>query len=347
MWLLTHGPFFLISSDTEKPGDIRSADLAAGQYELVGYLKQSTKAKIVLVYFGGRPRLLRQVVDSADAILIGFLPGPSAGRAIADLISGKENPSGKLPITYPMYQDSGGSPYFHTMSDQCTKQNADAPLPHYEYVPCNVQWPFGFGLSYTYFEYSQLSLSTKRLHYSAAGSERHLSADDESLTVSINVKNKGTVDGYETVFFFTFDESRITTPEYKRLRAFEKVYLAAGEDKTVSATISVNDLKFIGPHDDTHFILQDGLKFRIGVGCQTDCREEGENSARCSDQIIIDTGSDYIGACDAACHIWANSGCAQHFELPSTKCWSLCTSISQNRDVMQHLGEGEDGWYVR
>jgi beta-glucosidase len=161
---------------TEKPGDIRSMELPKGQYELVDFVKQNTNAKVLLVYFGGRPRLLQKVVvssiaiispsmtkvnsynnggfqfvfyfvmqDFADAILLGFLPGPSGGQAVVDIISGKVNPSARLPITYPMYEDGGGSPYFHTISDQCTKAGEN-PLPHYDYVQCEVQWSFGFGL---------------------------------------------------------------------------------------------------------------------------------------------------------------------------------------------------------
>lgn len=331
----------------EKPGDIRSLELSIGQYELVSFVKENTNAKVVLVFFGGRPRLLRQVEELADAVLLAFLPGPSGGEAVANILSGAANPSGKLPITYPMWEDGGGSPYFHAVSDKCTKPELGQPLPHYEYEPCEVQWPFGFGLSYTSFHYSEMSLSTKRVQYSPSGQSESLKSDDEPFVVSINVKNRGSVAGYETVFFFTFDEYRSTTPEYKRLRSFEKIFLEPGDEKTVSAKIPVEDFKFVGPHDDSHLILE-GLEFRVGIGADTDCREhrkeDGKDSALCSDLITIDAGDDYIAACDTACDLWAASGCAEHLGLSPKKCWSLCTSVSKNADVVSHLGEGEDGW---
>lgn len=325
----------------EKPGDIRNMNLPDGQYELVAFIKSHTKAKIVLVYFGGRPRLLRAVEEFADAILVGFSPGPSGGQAVADLISGKTNPSGKLPITFPKFEDGGGSPYFHTVSDQCTQGEDNTTLPHWDYVQCEVQWPFGFGLSYTNFEYSQLSLSTKDLQYAPTALLR---AKNEPLHVSINVKNKGSVAGSETVFFFTFDEARSTTPEFKRLRAFEKIFLEPGNETTLTVSIPINSLKFVGPHDDTHFILEDGLRFRVGVGATTNCRSDGEDSVLCSDSVTVHTGDEYVAACESACVLWAGSGCAEAFKLSDKKCLSMCSDVAKNSDVAKHLGEGEDGW---
>ena len=269
------------------------------------------------------------------------MPGPSGGKAVADILSGFVNPGGKLPITWPKYEDAGGSPYFHAVSDQCNRGEENTPLPHFENVPCEVQWPFGFGLSFTHFEYSQLSLSTNRIAYVGSGQSQ---AKTHSLKVSVSLRNTGSVAGYETVLFFTFDESRSTTPEYKRLRAFEKLFLQPGEERTVTATIPVDSLKFVGPHDDTHFILEDGLQFRIGVGAETDCRSDGEAANLCSDFVSIDTGNDYIAACEAACELWTDSGCAETFKLSGKKCVSMCKDVSTNSNVAKHLGEGEDGW---
>ena len=279
--------------------------------------------------------------EFADAIILAFLPGPSGGQAVADVLSGAINPSGKLPITYPKYGDGGGSPYFHTVSDQCTGGDETSPLPHWQYGQCEVQWPFGFGLSYTVFEYSQLSLSTKRLQYTPEG----MQGKNEPLTISVDVKNKGSRAGYDTVLFFSFDEARSTTPEYKMLRAFEKIFLEPGEEKTVSVSIPIDTFKFVGAHDDTHFILEDGLQFSIGVGAKTDCRTD-ETAVLCSDFITIDTGYKYIAACESACELWASSGCAETLSLSDKKCWELCTDVSRNSEVKKHLGEGEDGWCV-
>jgi beta-glucosidase len=170
-------------------------------------------------------------------------------------LSGKVNPSGRLPITYPRYDDSGGIPYFRAVSDQCT--SGSGTLPHYESVPCEVEWPFGHGLSYTMYEYSDLVVTGGR---------------GKDLIVSVKVQNTGAFAGSETVMFFTFDLYRSTTPEYKRLRAFEKIHLEVGQEETVTKIVPADDLKFIGPHDDKHYISDPQLSFLVGVGASTDCR---------------------------------------------------------------------------
>lgn len=263
--------------------------------------------------------------DFVDSALVGFLPGPDAGRAVMDIITGEVNPSGRLPMTYPKYEDVGGSPYFLALSDQCT--SGDGPLPHYNYVPCEVQWPFGHGLSYTEFSYSELSLSTTTLRYRAVGQERRLK-DTTILTVSVLVMNTGKIPGADVVMFFTFDESRHTTPEYKRLRAFEKVYLAQGEEKIVTTTLTLDDpdLRWIGPNDDTHLVVQDKLRFKVGVGASVDCRQDDNSSPLCSDYVVIDAGNDYIDACDAACSAWESSGCAPVYGFSNSNCWKMCSS---------------------
>jgi beta-glucosidase len=101
-----------------------------------------------------------------------------------------------LPITYPKYEDGDGIPYLHAVSDMCPK-DTDGTLPHWENAPCEVQWPFGHGLSYTKFEYENLSLSTDSLQYQRGGVE-----DDPSLTITVTVKNTGTMAGAEAVLFF-------------------------------------------------------------------------------------------------------------------------------------------------
>lgn len=321
----------------EKNGDIRTLALPDGQYELVKaiHAKKNDGTKLILVYFGGRPRLLQDMVDLADAMFIAFLPGPDAGRALANLMAGVVNPSGRLPMTYPKYEDGGGAPYFHAVSDQCSRNNT--------YAPCVVQWPFGHGLSYTTFEYSDISTSSDRLYYSAVGQERDDSVMPELLTVSITVKNTGSLPGSESVLFFTFDESRHVTPEMKRLRFFEKVFLEVGQERIVTATLSANDphFQFVGPHDDSHLILQNGMQFRVGVGVNAQCRGASalKESNTCSRLVTIDTGDDYIGACDVACRLWKESGCAHQFDSLE-QCWTMCNSSDSGRS----LPNGEDGW---
>ena len=317
----------------EKPGDLVHDDLnlPVGQYDLVKAiaLKKNHATKILLVYFGGRPRLLGSIVDLVDAVIIGFLPGPSAGDAIVNIVTGYINPSGRLPITYPMF-NTGGYPYYHSISDQCIV--GDGKAPHYEYGPCNVQWPFGHGLSYTSFRYSDF-IAVR---------------DNSDLRLSVVVTNVGTVPGAETVLFFTFDEYRRTTPEYKRLRAFEKVLLQPNEAIVVSTSILAADLRFVGPQDDHHFITDPHMSFWVGIGVTTDCRKYPNitsiNDGMCAYIAAqTETSTPNIGACHAACDIWINqSGCSEHFGVTLDTCLQMCSSINdfpQDSSTMVR-----DGW---
>eukprot|EP00549_Striatella_unipunctata_P004945 CAMPEP_0118701066 /NCGR_PEP_ID=MMETSP0800-20121206/17003_1 /TAXON_ID=210618 ORGANISM="Striatella unipunctata, Strain CCMP2910" /NCGR_SAMPLE_ID=MMETSP0800 /ASSEMBLY_ACC=CAM_ASM_000638 /LENGTH=265 /DNA_ID=CAMNT_0006601863 /DNA_START=87 /DNA_END=884 /DNA_ORIENTATION=+ len=143
------------------------------------------------------------------------------------------------------------------------------------------------------------------------------------------LKNNGTRSGSESILFFSFDDSRHVTPEYKKLRGFEKVFLNPGEETRVSTNISLRDARYVGPHNDRHFILQDGMKFQVGIGPYADCRN---NIGLCSEFINIDAGSDYEGACDIACKLWERSSCKW---MTPEKCWSMCTLSNV---------PGSDGW---
>ena len=314
---------------TEKPGDINDLALPKGQQLLLQQLVG--KAKIILVYFGGRPRLLREVEPLADAILVGFLPGPDAGKAVIEIISGQVNPSGRLPITYPKYEDLQGVPYFHSVSEQCTL--GEGQLPYYQYGVCDVQWPFGHGLSFTTFGYSNLKVSSTTIEYVALGQQGWNHRGTDSLHVSVEITNQGSIAGHETVLFFSFDEFRSVTPEYKRLRTFEKIFLQPGESKIATATISPNDLRFVGPDDDSHEVVEDGMIFRVGIGPSTDCRAD-RNNAMCTEPITVLVGVDYIGACDAACDVWARSICSGI--LGPRDCYSMCSAASEAGPI----GEG-------
>ena len=267
-------------------------------------------------------------------MFVGFLPGPLAGDAVADLLTGRANPSARLPITYPKFQDGGGIPYMHSVSDMCTKDTGGT-LPHWGNAACEVQWPFGHGLSYTKFNYENLSVSDTSLDY-------HYGMDKEpALTVSIVVENTGIHAGAETVLFFSFDSYRSTTPEYKRLRGFEKIWLEPGTSTSVSLTIPLDDFRFVGPHDDTHYVLEDGLTFQVGVGSDVDCRTD-DTVPLCSPPVSIKTGENYVGACEAACNLWESSGCSDHFHFTEGSCWDMCTSIHQDSNGKLQLNN--DGW---
>jgi beta-glucosidase len=166
--------------------------------------------------------------------------------------------------------------------------------------------------------------------------------------VSVLVKNVGSVAGAETVLIFTFDEYRRTTPEYKRLRAFGKVFLQPNEAVWVNVTIPSDDLRFVGPHDDHHYIRDLQMSYWIGVGSSTDCRNNIKNESigdlMCSYiTALTETTSHNIDACNAACDIWINqSGCADHFGITMESCLRLCTSI--NEFVQDSSSMVREGW---
>ena len=319
-------------SYTEKPGDIRSLRLPDGQYDLIHAIRRNTDTKIVLVYFGGRPRLLADVVDEVDAVILGFLPGPSAGRAVVDIITGQINPSGRLPITYPSSDDGGGTPYWHAVTDQCTEGEVGTTLPHYGYIPCRVQWPFGHGLGYTSFTYSK---------FSATG------GINDDLQIEMDVKNVGSRTGSDTVMFFTFDESRHVTPEYKRLRAFEKVTLQPGESTTLRITVPIDNLKFIGPNDDTHYIMDPSMISYLGAGYSVDCRRRDndhnpDTNDLCQKLQGHDHGEPYFPDCEAACHVWQESQCFMNMTRHMCESWCM-SATTQNEGYVSPIHENH-GW---
>ena len=204
----------------EGNGNINDLTLDSAQLKLVDELSQTGKP-IVLVMLEGRPRLINSIVDKVNSVLVGFLPGLKGGNAIADIIFGKANPSGKLPITYPKFP-SGFTCYDY-------KPIEDFDANHYD-----PQWAFGYGLSYTSFEYSDLKLNKTELK------------EDEDLIVSVKVKNTGTRRGKEVVQLYIHDLYGSVSRPMKQLKAFDKVELKPGESKEITFTIKPEQLSFIG-----------------------------------------------------------------------------------------------------
>lgn len=206
---------------TEKPGDIRSLNLLPEQQQLAKEA-YATGKPVVLVLTEARPRIIRDIVPEASAIVQTYLPGDFGAEALVDLLYGEVNFSGKLPYTYQKY-DGQVEFYDHPRSVDRHKNGFDAYDP---------QWDFGFGLSYTTFEYANLTLSKKSVTKS------------ESITVSVEVKNTGKVAGKEVVQLYLSDEFASLVPAGKSLKAFQKIELAPGETKTVQFEIKPGDLKF-------------------------------------------------------------------------------------------------------
>lgn len=215
------------NSYTEKPGDLNDLNLSENQLALINAVIK-TKKPVILILNEGRPRIINKIEPYMSAIVQTYLPGNFGGDALADVLLGNINPSGKLPYTYPRFVNAFTN-YIHKPSDEQSN-----PQGAYDYsADYNPQYDFGFGLSYTTFEYNNLKLS-----------KTSVTAED-SITISVNVKNTGSKAGKEVVQLFVSDLVASLSPDMKRLRGFEKINLQAGEEKLVSFTIAVKDLAFI------------------------------------------------------------------------------------------------------
>lgn len=209
-------------SYTETPGNINDLTLDANQIELAKALGTTGKP-IVFVLAQGRPRIISAIEPLASAIVHTYLLGNEGGNVTADVLIGKINPSGKLPYTYPRHPN-GLLNYYHKYTET---------LEFNERSGYNPQWEFGFGLSYTAFNYANLKLSDVKL------------TKDKHITVSVEVTNTGKIAAKETVLLYITDEVASVTPEVKRLRGFEKIALRPGETKTVLFKIDAAMLSFI------------------------------------------------------------------------------------------------------
>ena len=244
------------NSYCETPGNLDELTLSENQIDLAKALVKTGKP-VILVLNEGRPRLIRKIEPEMKAVIQLYLPGNYGADALADILAGDVNPSGKLPYTYPKYEQ-GLLTYDHKPSQNISGKMEGA----YDYgAQTSVQYPFGFGLSYTTFEYSNLSVDKKEF----------ISGD--SLTVSVDVKNTGSVIGKEAVMLFSSDLVASLTPDVRRLRSFEKIELNPGESKTVKLSISADDLAFV--NELGKWTLEEG-DFRLQVGNQVDvvkCKE--------------------------------------------------------------------------
>ena len=226
---------------TEKPSDINELDLPPNQIELVKRFHKSGKP-IILVFLQGRPRVIRVIEPLADAILMAYWPGHEGGRALASLISGQANPSSKLPYTWPRYSGSLYT-YQHKGSDRLGKT--------FDMDGFNPQWEFGFGLSYTTFQYDELALSADTIH------------DNETLNLSVRVENTGSYPGKEVVQVYLRDLVASIKPDHRKLTAFDKVHLDPGQAKTLNFVVNYEDLKFVNLNNE--WIAEKG-DFEIWVG---------------------------------------------------------------------------------
>lgn len=238
------------NSYAESPGSIRDLTLDARQIALAQAAIKTGKP-VILVLVEGRPRIISSFVDGTKAVLQAYLPGSQGANAIADVLVGDYNPGGKLPYSYP--RTTGDIVMY---DHKFTEVNVEESVGVFTDTGYQPQWPFGFGLSYTTFEYSNFTLSTDTL------------VGDAKLKVSVTVKNTGAVDGDEVVQVYTRDMYASVVPNLRRLRAFERISLKAGESKTVSFELSKDDLSFVKEDQSAHTytrVTEDG-EFKVMVG---------------------------------------------------------------------------------
>lgn len=236
------------NSYCETPGNLSDLALSENQRSLVKALAATGKP-VVLILNEGRPRLVSDIEPLAKAVVNILLPGNYGGDALANILAGDANPSARMPYTYPRNQ-AELTTYDYRVSEEMDKMEGA-----YDYdAVVSVQWPFGYGQSYTTFEYSNLTVD-----------KSSFTADD-ALTFTVDVANTGKRVGKETVMLFSSDLVASLTPENRRLRAFDKIELKPGEKKTVSLSIPASALAFVGY--DGHWTLEKG-DFRIQAGNQT------------------------------------------------------------------------------
>ena len=236
------------NSYTETPGNLTDLWLSDNQRNLVKALAQTGKP-IILVLNEGRPRLIADIEPLAKGVIDIFLPGNYGGDALADLISGKQNFSGKMPYTYPKEINSLANYDFKKSEEVETMEGA------YDYnAKITQQWGFGQGLSYTSYQYNNLKVDKS--------SFRH----NDILRVSVDVKNTGKMAGKESVLLYSSDLIASMVPDGRRLRAFEKVALQPGESKTVTFELRAKDLAFVCY--DGKWVLEEG-DFKLMVANQS------------------------------------------------------------------------------
>ena len=237
----------------ETPGNDNDLNLSANQKNLVKSLA-ATGRPVILILNEGRPRIINDIENMATAVVDVLLPGNYGGDALAALLAGEENFSGKLPFTYPKYTNK------FAVYDYKPSENQTTMAGSYNYnAVMDVQWPFGHGLSYTVYDYSNMTVSDTEF---GAG---------DVLKVTVDVTNVGARAGKESVLLFSTDLYASSTPDVRRLRAFDKVELAPGDTKTVEFEVTAKDLAFVNYYgkwtlEEGDFILSCGDE-SVNVKC--------------------------------------------------------------------------------
>lgn len=251
------------NSYTETPGNLTDLWLSENQRNLVKALAQTGKP-VILVLNEGRPRLIADIEPLAQGIIDILIPGNMGGDALVNLVSGKSNFSGKMPYTYPKEINSLANYDFKKSEEVGTMEGA------YDYnAKITQQWGFGYGLSYTSYQYSNLKVPKSDFRHG------------DIIKVSVDVKNTGKVAGKESILLFSSDLVASMVPDGRRLRAFDKVELQPGETKTVTFELKADDLAFVGW--DGKWRLEEG-DFKLMIADQT-------ASVHCADTYLWQTAN--------------------------------------------------------
>lgn len=251
------------NSYTETPGNLTDLWLSENQRNLVKALAQTGKP-VILVLNEGRPRLIADIEPLAQGIIDILIPGNMGGDALVNLVSGKSNFSGKMPYTYPKEINSLANYDFKKSEEVGTMEGA------YDYnAKITQQWGFGYGLSYTSYQYSNLKVSKSDFRHG------------DIIKLSVDVKNTGKVAGKESILLFSSDLVASMVPDGRRLRAFDKVELQPGETKTVTFELKADDLAFVGW--DGKWRLEEG-DFKLMIADQT-------ASVHCADTYLWQTAN--------------------------------------------------------
>ena len=233
------------NSYTETPGNLTDLWLSENQRNLVKALAKTGKP-IILVLNEGRPRLIADIVPLANAVVDILIPGNYGADALANLLAGDANFSAKLPYTYPREINSLNTYDYKVSEEVGTMAGA------YNYdAKVSLQWPFGYGMSYTTYEYSNLKVDKAKF------------TADDMLTITVDVKNTGSRAGKEAVLLYSSDLIASVVPDNKRLRDFTKVELQPGEVKTVTFQLPAKALAFVGA--DGRWTLEEG-DFELKIG---------------------------------------------------------------------------------
>ena len=229
---------------TEKPGDLNDLNIHKLQSKLAVELSKTGKP-IILILNLGRPRLISDIEPLMSAVVNVYLPGNFGADALADILSGKVNPSGKLPYTYPAYPNSL-LPYYYKPSE--VQNNAQGA---YNYVgEVNNLYDFGYGLSYSDFKYSNFAVDKDTFNLS------------DTLNIGVFVTNESDIDGYETVQLYSSDLYASLTPDIKRLRDYDKIHIKAGETKRLTFSLPVSELEFYNYKNEP--VVEEG-RFKISI----------------------------------------------------------------------------------